>query len=170
MLIIEIYLFYCLKRRNLIQVVDKRIRILSDGGYSVKDNDTRQKFIEMRAKGISFDKIAKELKIAKSTLIEWSKIYLTEIENFKAIELEALQEQFYLTKTARIELLGRQIERMKNELDNRDFSDVSTEKLLDAFNKTLNQLKQEEMEVMFKGEGDTLEDLIAATNTVTWKP
>jgi uncharacterized small protein (DUF1192 family) len=77
------------------------------------------------------------LKVSKSTLIEWSKTYLTEIENLKAIELEASQEQFYLTKTSRIELLGRQVERMKAELEKRDFSEVSTDKLLDAFYKTL---------------------------------
>lgn len=136
----------------------------------MKSNETRQNFIELRAKGISFDKIAKELKVAKSTLIEWSKTYLQEIENLRAIELEALQESYYLTKTARMELLGRQVERIKNELESRDFSDVSTDKLFDVFSKTLNQLKQEEVEITFKGEGDTLESLIAATNTITWKP
>jgi hypothetical protein len=136
----------------------------------VKDNNTRQQFIEMRAKGISFDKIAKELQVAKSTLIEWSKTYLTEIDNLKAIELEALQEQFYLTKIARIELLGQQVEQMKKELGNRDFSDVPTDKLQDIFNKTLSQLKQEEIIITFQGEGDPLEDLMTATNTVTWKP
>lgn len=136
----------------------------------MKSNETRQQFIEMRAKGISFNKIAKELKISKSTLIEWSKTYLIEIGNLKTIELESLQEQFYLTKKARIELLGRQVERMKEELESRDFSDVSTDKLLDVFNKTLHQLKQEEVEVAFKGEEDTLETLIAATNTISWKP
>ena len=84
--------------------------------------------------------------------------------------MEALQEQFYLTKTARIELLGRQVERMKGELEKRDFSDVSTDKLLDVLSKTQNQLKQEEIEIIFKGEGDTLEDLVTTMNTVTWKP
>ncbi|MFJ7995467.1 hypothetical protein ACIQY5_25580 [Peribacillus frigoritolerans] len=136
----------------------------------MKDNETRQKFIELRAKGVSFSKIAKELKVAKSTLIAWSKEHLMEIENLKAVEVELLQEQFYMTKKARIELLGRQVERMKKELENRDFSDVSSDKLLDALNKTLNQLKKDESEVTFRGEGDTLEDLVSNMNTVTWKP
>lgn len=136
----------------------------------MKDNDTRQQFIQMRAKGISFDKISKELKVAKATLIVWSKEYQTEIGNLKAIEMEALQEQFYLTKTSRMEILGRQVERIRNELESRDFSDVPTDKLFDLFSKTLNQLKLEEVEISFSGEGDTLQDLIAATNTVTWKP
>ncbi|MEH7340857.1 hypothetical protein [Priestia megaterium] len=136
----------------------------------MKDNETRRKFIELRAKGISFSKIAKELNIAKSTLIAWSKEHLMEIENLKAVEIESLQEQFYMTKQARIELLGRQVERMKKELENRDFSDVPSDKLLDALNKTLNQLKNDEIEITFKGEGDTLEDLVSTMNTVSWKP
>lgn len=136
----------------------------------MKDNETRHKFIEMRGKGISFRKIANELNIARSTLMAWSKEHLTEIENLKAIELESLQEQFYMTKKARIELLGGQLERMKVELEQRDYSDVPTDKLIEVFSKTLNQLKQEESEVIFKGEGDALESLTASMNTVTWKP
>ncbi|WP_100400614.1 hypothetical protein [Bacillus sp. FJAT-44742] len=136
----------------------------------MKDNNTRQRFIEMRAKGKSFNNISKELRVAKSTLIEWSKTYLTEIENLKAIELEALQEQFYLTKAARIKLLGQQIERIKEELVNRNYSDVPTDKLLEIFSKTLNQLKHEQIEVSFKGESNAVDDLVGTTNTVTWKP
>lgn len=136
----------------------------------MKDNETRRKFIELRAKGYSFSKIAKELNIAKSTLIAWSKEHLMEIENLKAVEHESLQEQFYMTKKARIELLGRQVERMKKELENRDFSDVPSDKLLDALNKTLNHLRNDEIEITFKGEGDTLEDLVSTMNTVSWKP
>ncbi|MCM3363106.1 hypothetical protein ACTQ5K_13135 [Niallia sp. Sow4_A1] len=93
-----------------------------------------------------------------------------EIENMKAVEIESLQEQFYMTKKARIELLGRQVERMKKELENRDFSDVPSDKLLDTLNKTLIQLKNDEIEITFRGEGDTLEDLVSTMNTVTWKP
>lgn len=35
--------------------------------------ETKQQFIELRAKGWSFDKIAKKLGKAKQTLIDWSK-------------------------------------------------------------------------------------------------
>lgn len=137
----------------------------------MKDNETRQKFIEMRAKGISFDKIAKELKIAKTTLIDWSKVYLTEIDNLKAIELEALQEQFYLTKTERIKLLGEIVERFRREIKKRNLSDVPTDKLIDSYGKTINQLKQEEVQITFKGKGNNLDEILdQATNTVTWKP
>ena len=38
-----------------------------------KTLDERQQFIELRAKGYSFQKISDELNISKPTLIEWSK-------------------------------------------------------------------------------------------------
>lgn len=35
--------------------------------------DKQQQFIELRAKGNSFDNIVKKLKVSKGTLISWSK-------------------------------------------------------------------------------------------------
>ena len=37
------------------------------------NNEEREKFIELRAEGLNFDKIAKELKRSKQTLINWNK-------------------------------------------------------------------------------------------------
>jgi len=41
----------------------------------MKENkhELKQRFIEMRAKDISYDKISKELGVSKQTLINWSK-------------------------------------------------------------------------------------------------
>ena len=45
--------------------------------------ETKERFIELRAKGWSFDKIAKEIGKAKQTLIDWSKELQDEIANRK---------------------------------------------------------------------------------------
>lgn len=138
----------------------------------MKDNKTKQKFIEHRAAGHSFDKIAKELKVAKSTLINWSKEFEYEISNLKAIELESLQEQYYVTKRARIELIGTQIERLKEVLVERDLKDISTEKLLDLFIKYIQSLKYEETDTIFKNEKEEeIDDLINMTSkkVESWK-
>jgi transposase len=37
---------------------------------------TREQFIELRAENISFDKIAKQLKVSKSTLMAWAKSFM----------------------------------------------------------------------------------------------
>jgi len=97
----------------------------------MKDQETKNRFIELRAKGLSFDKISKELKVSKQTLIDWSRDLQEEITNLKAIELEALQEKYFLTKEKRIELFGERLKAIAEELDKRDLKDVSTEKLIE---------------------------------------
>ena len=57
--------------------------------------EIKQQFIQLRAKGYSFDKIAKELGKAKQTLIDWSKEFQEEIANVKASELESLYAVSY---------------------------------------------------------------------------
>ncbi len=69
----------------------------------------KAKFIHLRAKGLSYAKIAKELKVSKSTLTNWNQELHTEIAQAKAMELEALQEQYFLLKEGRIKLLGEQL-------------------------------------------------------------
>ena len=58
--------------------------------------EQKSRFIHLRAKGNSFDKIAKELKVSKSTLSNWSQELEEQIAQTKAMELEALQEEFFL--------------------------------------------------------------------------
>ena len=89
----------------------------------MKDQRTRERFVELRAQGLSFARIAEELKVSKQTLINWSKQFQTEISNLKSIELEALQEKYYLTKRARIELFGQKLQGVLDELAKRSLSD-----------------------------------------------
>jgi hypothetical protein len=110
----------------------------------------KERFIEMRAKGYSFDKIAKELGKAKQTLIDWSKELKEEIANYKALELEALYEKFFLLKESRVETFGVMIGKIKEELLNRNLSDVPTDKLLDLLLKYESQIKEEIIEPQFK--------------------
>jgi predicted transcriptional regulator len=112
--------------------------------------ETKEKFIELRAKGYSFDKIAKELGKAKQTLIDWSKELQDEIANRKALELEALYETYYLLKENRLQTFGAMLTKIKTEVESRDLSDVPTDKLLDLFLKYNSQVKEEVIEPIFK--------------------
>jgi len=112
----------------------------------------REKFIELRAKGLSFDKIAAELHKAKQTLVNWGKEYKEEIANLKAEELEALQEKYYLTKERKIKLFGERLEVINKELEKRDFSEVSTDKLLDLLIKCHATIENEMIEPRFHSE------------------
>ena len=112
--------------------------------------ETKEKFIELRAKGWSFDRIAKELGKAKQTLIDWSKELQDEIANVKASELEALYEKYYLLKENRLQTFGEMLTKIKTEVEGRDLSDVPTDKLLDLLLKYSNQIKEEVVEPKFK--------------------
>lgn len=112
--------------------------------------EEKERFIELRAKGWSFDKIAKEIGKAKQTLINWSKELEDEIANLKALELEALYEKHYLLKENRIETFGVLLKKLKDEVMSRDLSDVPTDKLLDLLLKYENQLKDEIITPIYK--------------------
>ena len=112
--------------------------------------EQKEKFIELRAKGYSFDKIAKELGRAKQTLIDWSKELEEEIANHKALELEALYEKYYLHKETRRQTFGELLGKIKKEIEKRNLSDVSTEKLLELYLKYQAQAKEEVTDPVFK--------------------
>lgn len=120
--------------------------------------ETKERFIELRAKGWSFDKIAKELGKAKQTLINWSKELQDEIANLKAMELEALYEKHYLLKEHRLRTFGDMLMRIKEEIDQRDLSDVPTDKLLDLLLKYENQVRDEIIEPTYKSSAEIREE------------
>ena len=120
--------------------------------------ETKEKFIELRAKGWSYDKIAKEIGKAKQTLIDWSKELQDEIGNRKALELEALYESYYLLKENRLQTFGAMITKIKKEVESRDLSDVPTDKLLDLLLKYNSQVKEEIVEPIYKSSQEIKEE------------
>jgi transcriptional regulator len=119
---------------------------------------TKQRFIELRAKGWSFDKIAKELGKAKQTLIDWSKELQEEIANCKALELEALYESYFLLKEAKIKKYGAILSKITNELESRDFNKVPTGRLLELYLLYFERLSQEVIEPTYKSSQEIKED------------
>ena len=112
--------------------------------------ETKQKFIELRAQGLSFDKIAKELNKSKQTLIDWSRDLSGEIANLKAIKLEEMYETFYLTKENRLQTLGTMLSKIKEEVETRELTDIPTEKLLDLLLKYNSKVAEELVEPEYK--------------------
>ncbi len=105
--------------------------------------ETKHRFIELRAKGYSFDKIALELNKAKQTLIDWSRELKEEIEIRKATELELIYESYFLLKKSRLQSMGDILLRIETEIGQRSLSTIPTDKLLDIYLKYSNQIKAE---------------------------
>ncbi len=97
----------------------------------MKDTDTKKRFIELRAKGLSYDKISGELGVSKPTLLKWGGELWKEISEAKIIELDAVLEEFGLAKVGRVRILAKHLKKVEDELAKSDFSDVRTEKLLE---------------------------------------
>ena len=120
--------------------------------------ETKRRFIELRAKGYSFDKIAKELGKAKQTLLDWSRELDQEIAQAKALELDSLYESYSLYKEARLKTLGEILSKLKKEVDNRDLTDLPTDRLLDLFLKYEGVVKESLIEPVFKSSREIEEE------------
>ena len=120
--------------------------------------ETKRRFIELRAKGYSFDKIAKELGKAKQTLLDWSMDLDQEIAQAKALELDSLYESYSLYKEARLKTLGEILSKLKKEVDNRDLTDLPTDRLLDLFLKYEGVVKESLVEPVFKSSREIEEE------------
>jgi len=101
----------------------------------MKDVETRQRFVELRAQGKSLRAAADELGVGKQTLVRWEREHKEQIENLKAIELEALTERYRLTVQAQVERYGVFLEQVTEELRKRDLTTVPTSKLFDIMVK-----------------------------------
>lgn len=120
---------------------------------------TKERFIQLRAQGWSFDKIAKELGKAKQTLIDWSKELEDEVKQRKALELEALYETYYLQRESRLQMFGAMLTKIKTEMEKRTLEDVPTDKLLELFLKYNSQIKEELIELNFKSSKEIEEEI-----------
>jgi transposase len=133
--------------------------------------DQKDRFIELRAKGVPYSEIEKEIGVSKPTLIKWGKEMQLDISNRHVLELEVLQEKYFVSKVKRIELFGEQLVRLKEELAKRDLSEIPTEKLYDMTMKTIASLKHEETEITLrekKSIDDSLTELLDNSYT-EWK-
>ena len=96
----------------------------------MKDDQTIDRFIELRAQGWSFSRIAAELNVHKNTLLAWSRKHQHRIHNLRALETEALAEKFKLSRQTCLETLAEDVRRIRDELSRRDLKDIPTARLI----------------------------------------
>jgi len=120
----------------------------------MKDLETKDKFVQMRAEGKSFATIAEAIGVSKPTLLKWSFELRSRVDQCRGLAIEALVEKYRLKKQARIEDMLRTLQRIREELDERTFKDVRTEALLTMQEKLGVQI-QDEITGMGIPTGDT---------------
>ena len=106
------------------------------------DDKTVQRFIELRAQGWSYARLMTELNVSKPTLIAWSRKHQFQIQNLKAIELEALGEKWLASTTDRVNILGEQLRKVEAAISQRDVGGLSTQQLYALARSLRRQISQ----------------------------
>ncbi len=115
-----------------------------------KQQKTKERFIELRAEGHAFDRIAQELDVSKPTLIQWHKEFEREIADPKFLRLESLIDQYRLMKERRVEAMGQLLNRVSEELESRELSELPVKQLLELHTSLQAGLNAELREVRYR--------------------
>ena len=108
----------------------------------MKDQETMQKFIELRSQGWTYTRLMAELNVSKPTLINWSRKFQFQIQNLRAIELEALANKWLCSVTDRVNGLGQQLQKVEAELAGREVKELSTTQLYVLARQLRRQLQE----------------------------
>ena len=113
------------------------------------DNNTVQRFIELRASGCTYARLLTELNVSKPTLIAWSRKYQFQIQNLKAIEMETLAEKWLAATADRVNRLGEQLQKVEGEIARRDVSALGTSQLFSLARSLRRQIEEATGSVRF---------------------
>lgn len=118
--------------------------------FDMKSQETKEKFIQLRAEGRSFDSIANELSTSKTTLIKWSREFDREINNAQYFASQSLIEQYKITKRERIKYITKELEKIYNALGQKDYNELSVKDLIFLKEKFEDDLKKELVNIEYR--------------------
>jgi len=105
--------------------------------------ETKEKFIALRADGVSYDKIHERLGVSKQTLINWGKQFADQVGDLREARLDELSEKYLLAKERRIGLFAEQLLRLRDELGERDVAELSVKELFALYLRYLQAVSRE---------------------------
>ena len=114
------------------------------------DTEKKLQIVELRAAGKSIAKIAETVGVAKQTVVDVCKDMQEEVAALHAIQLEALYEEQKIGSEERIRNLSNVLAKIKDELENRNLTEVPTEKLVELYLKTTSTLEGSIIEPRFQ--------------------
>lgn len=135
----------------------------------MKEQEKRDNFIILRANGYSYNEIAKQLSISKSTCSAWQKELCDNILDLKREQLTELYKKYGMRREARIEQLGGIMEKIDTALEDKPLQDLPADKLLDYKIKYMNLLKIETIGITPEAE-DEQELLMISMNKTSNYP
>ena len=112
-------------------------------------NDKRTQFIELRARGASYQDIADILHCGKSTLVAWNKEMSDEIAERKAMTKNDILYDYQVARDNRLRYFSELYRDIRNELSRRSFRTVPSDKLyamLEKCSRHIDELSGEKRE------------------------
>ncbi|MBK8552798.1 MAG: hypothetical protein IPL53_17745 [Ignavibacteria bacterium] len=109
----------------------------------MKTNEQKEKFVQLRAEGNSFDKISDMLNISKPTLINWNVEFKKEIDNLEYLKYQSILEQYKLIKQKRIEFLSEHLSKINEAINNKNYEDLSIKDLIMIRKNLISELMRD---------------------------
>ncbi|MEI7827830.1 MAG: helix-turn-helix domain-containing protein [Euryarchaeota archaeon] len=120
----------------------------------MKDNETKARFVELRGQGLPLKRIADEIGVSKTTLVNWEQDFKEQIDNLRAVELEALYDKYFLSVRKKVEFFGDVLSRIQGELETRDLSTIPTEKLFAMYAHFYREAQHALPELTFRNDDE----------------
>src|SRR5262249_34512361 len=111
-------------------------------------NETKDRFIELRAQGHSLAKVALDLNVSKRTLVDWNHEFQKQIRQLRAIELEAVYAKILASREKELAWMLNIEAKMATSLIKRDFDFDKTATLLRFFLQYRRDISQMRSELM----------------------
>jgi len=116
-------------------------------------NDKQKALIQMRASGLSFDGICKELQISKPTAISWSRQFKADIDDLKFQSLADLKQAYRYNQASKYETLLKHLAKVDAAIADADLSNASIKDLITVRNDLVLQLDKIESKTAFSNTG-----------------
>ena len=109
--------------------------------------DKQNRFLTLRADGVTFDAIAKELQTSKPTLIQWSKLFENEIKDLQFESFLKIKEAYSWSVKAKYETLLKQLSKIDDAILKADLTSSNIKDLFTIKNSLLAQLESIEKKI-----------------------
>jgi len=105
--------------------------------------EKKERFVRLRAQGMPYSEIEKELGHTKKTLIKWERELREDIKKERAAEIEHIRSVYWVEKRERIDHLRERRKRLHEEERRGDLSEIPMAKLIALESQTSEELKKE---------------------------
>jgi transposase-like protein len=112
--------------------------------------ETRQRFLELRAQGRTLASLAEQLNVTPRTLFNWHHQYRAQINAFRNLRLEALQEKLLASHENELATLANQLQRVDQILAQRDWECLATEFLVSLATGLRSKIRKQRLNPVFE--------------------